>query len=242
MVLLIFCNKCGQENPNESSFCNKCGAGLIVKALQENEDKSDYKETIEHQNSNYKKNQNSTPKFRMIIPFLCILVIFLIGYFVYNSYFTTEAKAKNTVIDYLNAIKKSESTYDYKKANVDDFINVLSYKHVKTYPIKKLDKTYRYDLNSYENDSYYKNKMTFAEYIEEEKKAKNIIVYEGSKSTITIDTSEVFEYTTGDKYNNVELVFDVEVTNGLGNKLYKKVHFYVDNSISSSYKINEIIY
>lgn len=81
-------------------------------------------------------------------------------------------------------------------------------------------------------DDYFKQEL---EYYKKQEKD------EGSKVKILNESTNSFEFTLGDTYTQVELLYDMEVTNGIGEKIYKKVYFTVNNEYDD-YKIVDISY
>lgn len=200
-------------------------------------------ETVETKKSTIDKLRRHRNKIISIL----ILFIILVGGAVYNfNYMTPQAKAKNTVVKYIKAIQQGESTYDYVDSGVDDFINVLDYKYIRVVDKETPLKTYTIDYDMYEIEIEYGNGKEkyrdFDDYFKQEleyykKQEKD----EGSKVKILNESTDSFEFTLGDTYTQVELLYDMEVTNGIGEKIYKKVYFTVNNEYDD-YKIVDISY
>jgi hypothetical protein len=77
----MFCQKCGEENKDGSSFCNHCGESLIPIYISEQKEeiwpKSETSKKINEQHHNRAKNDNKIVEFIEYIgwgPFILIIV------------------------------------------------------------------------------------------------------------------------------------------------------------------------
>ncbi|WP_161822117.1 hypothetical protein [Sporotomaculum syntrophicum] len=166
---------------------------------------------------------------------ISVIVVLVLTFFIYSNYLSIEARAKICVNNYLNAIKNGEDTSDYKEYGVDDFINVLDYKFVS---IKSFDKEKEVlELNRSDYNQYL-SKSTNETYDEYVLKMKNVFL---NKGEIISETNNSFSIFTGKYYDKIILLYDVNLTNALGNSLYKKVYFTVTNE-DDNFKIIDINY
>jgi len=163
--------------------------------------------------------------------FLCLIVAFgVIGFVVYSQ--TPEYKAKSVVNNHLNSIKTGKSnpyeTVDISKVR-EIFINVLGYKFLTILKKGKAPHTLSIGREYYKTYDI-KQFKTYEEYIEYHKRLYAEEIKNG-KAKMVGDTLEVYY-----EQDYFELLYDVECTNRLGHKLYKKVVFQVEKS-SGKYEI-----
>lgn len=167
-----------------------------------------------------------------LIWFLSLTVAFgIIAFIVYSQ--TPEYKAKSVVNDHLNSIKTGKSnpyeTVDISKVR-EIFVNVLGYKYLTVLKKEKRPTILSYDREFYKilNPTDCK---TYEEFIEKRKKLYESDIKAG-KAKVVGDRLDVYL----EPHNYLELLYDVECTNRLGNRLYKKVVFQVEES-STKYEI-----
>jgi uncharacterized membrane protein YvbJ len=232
---MAYCSKCGNAMPDEYVFCSKCGYKL--KQDGQNDDRVSYDETsatLENKHI-YKLSRKFSPKYLIVLGTVFIIGIAVIGYL---NYFTLEAKAKNIVNKYLEASKNGESTYAYKKSNVDDFINVLDYKFINVKDKKQKPKILTIDYDLWEE--FYKDQYsTFTEFAD-----SMIALYKTNANSEVLKKGPfTVEIKTGELYDELTLLYDLEVTNKLGQKIYKKVYFIVNNdNAEDKFEITSILY
>ncbi|GGF86385.1 hypothetical protein [Paenibacillus aceti] len=201
-------------------------------------------ETIETKESTIDKLIRHKSK---IISLLVVVILVVGGSLYYYNFMTTQAKAKITVAKYIKAIQQGKSTYDYVESGVNDFINVLDYKFIRVIDKEKPLKTYTKDHDMYEIDVNYGNGKEkykdFNDYLKQELEYYKEREKSDSEIKILRESTDSFEFTYGDTYDQIELLYDMEVTNGLGEKIYKKVYYTVDNNRSSKkFQIVDISY
>ncbi|MDP5277159.1 hypothetical protein [Chengkuizengella axinellae] len=229
------CNKCENEISEKSVFCNRCGNKISdADLIQHSEEVASSVE-----NTSKLSPSKNKPKLKLFISIISIVVILGASTFIYLNYFTTEAKAKNVVNKYLSAINKGESTYDYKSIGVDDFINVLSYDYLRTQLETKEPVTIDYDIYEF-NESYFSEVY---DSFDDFKETMKIIYRSNEGYSIRRDSDAWFTLETGEFYDEYRLIYDVELTNGLGQKIYKKVYFVVNNDNSDgNFEITDLFY
>jgi hypothetical protein len=137
--------------------------------------------------------------------------------------FTKESKARNTVDNYLSAIKNGDETKVFLEDDVDGFIDVFDFEKLKSIEIPKEKDiiTTTYDSwKEYRSDSY----SSFEEF---KKETKEIFAdYE-----IIEDTSDKFTYWDKKSYKDKhKFLYNVSIANELGEKLYKKVEITTEYS------------
>lgn len=183
------------------------------------------------------------------VRFIAVLLVLGSIFFMYNKFLSEEAKVKRVVTKYVKAIQRGESTYDYKKSLLmDDFIDVIDYKYIRVVSKEKREVTLTVDRKMY--DSYVKYEIgsvkdfdTFEEFFEYERsEAAKREAQENTKYKIINETDSSFTYTWGSTYDEYELLYDMQLTNGLGGLVYKKVYFTIDNEQSDTFKISSTYY
>lgn len=223
------CNYCGERIISNAKFCSHCGKVNVVSSSSNNNGS----ETAKPINEKPKIQKTKSSKYKFIKIFAFCLVVILGAFYYYSNYMTLESKAENAVSGYLKAIKNGTSTYNYKvvDAGVDDFINVLDYKFLNAGDPSKGDvvvteskRTWQVEKDYQTNDELYGN--SFEEF------KRNVKTYYAQNVVKIISESDSqikYTITTGDKYDIINLLYDVQVTNGLGQAVYKKVNFTVGN-------------
>lgn len=228
---MIYCNKCGRELPDDSLFCSKCGNKIEVDK-EKTVEKSEVviiPEVSQQIIKEEKFKKNSEVKIISVVA-LCIAIIG-VSVFVFFNFTTPEAQAKSVVNKYLSAIKNGKSTYDYKDIDVDDYRNVLNYKYLNVELSTKENKTIEFSLSDWERfwKDLYPDQKTYSEF----KKEMKMIYTNGN---VLVDNNSNLKIERDEQFNVIYLLYDVEVTNGLGQKVYTKTTFKVDNS-SGEYKV-----
>ncbi|MGG4506856.1 hypothetical protein ABEP00_17080 [Heyndrickxia sporothermodurans] len=162
-------------------------------------------------------------KKKLFISLVIIIALLGAGAYSYFNFFTEEAQAKRVLNNYLNAMKKGKETGKYKTAEVDDFINLLDYEYQRTISRKQKDALLTLDEDFY-NSPYLDYKDEFFNY-DEFKEAQKVTF---SKNEIVEESDDSITFKTG-KYIEYRFLYKVEVTNKLGQKLYNKYYFVVNN-------------
>ncbi|MEK3910653.1 hypothetical protein [Paenibacillus sp. FSL H7-0331] len=174
-----------------------------------------------------------TNKTKTILKIIIVaLITIAIATWVYYSFYHPYGITKKVVSNYIGAIQKMESTYSFKDSNIEDFENVLEYKFVSYHDFTLEYKRITYDRKMY--DILEKNSgKSFSEFLTDVQK-KNPGRIE------KVNTNEVVVW-LDQRFDEVKLVYDLVVTNKLGQKIYKKVLFTVNNS-EGTFKIRNIYY
>ncbi|WP_273484724.1 hypothetical protein [Desulforamulus ruminis] len=197
----------------------------------------------------------SKNKVKVILGFIIgFFIIGFFGYYIYNQG-KPETKAKKVVDGYLLALKEGTSTIDFKKDNSsNDFVNILNYKYLRCSSVqektikpetilppnykrhtinfgtylrdsgKEVDK---YGLNTGENDKQFENYLTSQKEKIKNDKTKTIIE-ETKVKFVYVETSDIV-IPKEINYTEVILLYDLENTNNLGEKLYNKYYFKLDD-------------
>ncbi|MFD0694954.1 hypothetical protein ACFQZT_12680 [Paenibacillus sp. GCM10027628] len=230
---MLLCTSCNKQYDNEVKFCSECGNKVQQVEIQANAESAAKMEEPVVVNSNSK--QSSLKK--IIIAIVCVILVVLCSYYGYSNYMTNEGKAKNVVNHYLKAIKTGDSTYDYKKSGVNDSNNVLDYKFLGVKDESKEDNQLIINQEMY--DMFYKDKFkSFDDWKADVKK-------EFTQNGARVLSEDVKQMTllTGRKHDKLTLLYDVNVTNGFGQGVYKKAYFVVENDNSNGeFKVSSIEY
>ncbi|KAF6626936.1 zinc ribbon domain-containing protein [Paenibacillus sp. EKM208P] len=222
------CINCKNPLEDESLFCNKCGA------KQESSDTPDdagVNMVDELPQNGLRKSKYLTPK-KLMYGIAIILFLVISSFTVYFN--TPEQIAKRSVDSYLSALQKGEYVGKFKSSDFDDYINVIDYKYVNTQDNSEYEgnEITTYDSEYY--DKYLKEVYpTFDEFLQREKELhldnKYFTVLENDSKKIVVQDNRVGK--------SFSFLYDMQVTNGLGTPVYKKVTFDVDN-FSGNYKIS----
>lgn len=153
--------------------------------------------------------------------FLCMCIL-LIGC-------GAESGAKSVASGYLKAIKTGSDHFEFvKNYDMDRLINVLDYKFLRVISSEKKDSLLTWTHSLYENSSY-KN-----EYSSLEELFSHMIKTFGAENIVS-QSKDVLKIKHG-TYQEYVLLYDVEHTNALGQKLYSKMYFVVDDE-KSGFKV-----
>lgn len=141
-----------------------------------------------------------------------------------------ESKAKNTAEEYMDSVKNGDEFEEIIAE--EEFIDVFDYEYLKTideYEEKEI-KTLKFSIwesvYGEESDPLY---PTFEEY---KKSYIEPMEAAGKDYEIIKDNGEVLEYWDGETYKKVyELLYNVEIANELGEKIYKKAEITVEESV-----------
>lgn len=97
-------------------------------------------------------------KMRVLRSIAILVVLSVIGCFVWFNYLNPEVRAKKCVNNYLTAIKKGKSTEEYKGAEIVDFINILDFRCLETKENSKENGVTRfvflYDVTATDQEGY----------------------------------------------------------------------------------------
>lgn len=122
----MYCNKCGVEIIDDSTFCNKCGhkiEQLNAKSLNENNEESDKLYTEEKEEKNKTKSSNK----KNIIWIICSILlagIFLLIFIINDNYQTNKQDQMNelrsNIIKQYNTLGISKTVQDYMNMSKDE--------------------------------------------------------------------------------------------------------------------------
>lgn len=170
--------------------------------------------------------------------FTLILSIMLILLFLSACGGQSEGNAKKTVNNYLSLMKKGD-TYEASKLldGNDSLIDVFNYKYLDTIREEDIEKEIsvsRVDFENMKSNGY--ESGTWEEY-----KEKMSNLYTCDKCDVELYDGSI-RITDGSRtHKRYTLLYDTEIANGLGNKLYKKVEFKVEwDDVYDEFKIDSI--
>lgn len=150
----------------------------------------------------------------------------------------SEGNAKKTVNSYLSLMKKGD-TYEASKLldGNDSLIDVFNYKYLDT--IREEDMPFELKVlrTEFEEGHILKNKYETWENYQEEIK----LLYRCEKCEVIVDDYHIHTLNRGNTHKKYTLLYDTEIANGLGGKLYKKVEFDVEWDVAyDKFKITNI--
>jgi hypothetical protein len=155
---------------------------------------------------------------------IIIVVVFIIGLMGFMSTGTTETAAKKDLEKYFQAMIKGDEDIaeNYLAIGTDNLLDVFEYEYLNT--IK-------------ENDLPVINTMTFEEFSESEYLQKEYPTFKSYRNyikdtfgdvegyVIEEDTGEITYYKKGETVKEYVMLYNMEIANGGGEKIYKKVEF-----------------
>lgn len=223
------CKECG-ENEQKGKFCSNCGAKLCEEVNQIN----DYSESKVKQ---HKKHHKRNKMILLVIAVIAVIAAVVIGGIIVNrvNYTNTpEQKAIKIADKYFSAMKEGESTSEYKSSEIEDFINVLDYKYLNTKYTDKIKITHKYD-RAFHAEYKKKDFDTYEDFVKDIKERYDEVIEE---TAISIEVWKKEDFLL--KYT---FLYDVEIANKLGEKLYKKVYVEVtEEKDSGEYKVSNFYY
>ncbi|SET60497.1 zinc ribbon domain-containing protein [Paenibacillus sp. NFR01] len=240
------CSNCGTENENKNLYCGTCGGkfeesndSVMEVSLTETaaaEEEIGIEPIAEGTVAPIVAAKKLSNTVKIAIGGGAFVLILVILAFVYSHFYTVNAKAEGVVNDYLHAMKNGESTDAYKESGVDDFINVLDYKFLSVKEKTREPDEITVDEDMY--DMFYAEEYpTFEDWKQSLKDAFRDweVVYD--------DSFEMLLRSKTDMHDKFTLLYDVDLTNGLGQAIYKKVTFTVMyNDSEDTYKVTSIDY
>jgi hypothetical protein len=149
-----------------------------------------------------------------------------------------EKEARDTAEAYMEAVKNGD---EFKEIySVEEFIDVFDYKYLKTLEDnqeKRTSKTTYEDWKALYEKAPDIIQSTFKEY--KENKIESLELdnkYTNKQYQVVKNTGSVLEYWDGESYtNNFVFLYNVEIANEEGQKLYKKAEI----AVKQSYILNE---
>ncbi|OPH61697.1 hypothetical protein BC351_00195 [Paenibacillus ferrarius] len=229
------CKKCNAVLQEDSSFCSNCGAQIS----------SENGELIAATSQNAPEGQpirKLSPTVSRLLTVSIIIIVVAVSTLAYFNYFTKEAKAKLTVNRYLSAIKNGQSTYSYRSIDVDDFINVIDYKYLSKTDEDYVERITHYNFDKKWYDQFEKQRYSnFQDFIKHQREFFASSAFNNStfKSKTISDTSESLKIDVTKKVLSFQLMYDVQVTNQLGQLSYRKAKFTVDEVDTDKFEIHD---
>ncbi|WP_103105355.1 zinc-ribbon domain-containing protein [Brevibacillus reuszeri] len=234
----MICTNCNHSISDDFEFCPKCGIKISREYEQVQLENVNNPDTPKHKLRSI-RNYKFTSK-NIILASVIVILLVLGSVLAYVKFFTIEAKAKEVVNGYLKASQTGASTVPFTRidSNISDFINVLDYEYISVKGSKQKPKKANLTQEIWER-SFKDEYPTFTEFAE-----AMIEVYKrkggGKLEGMTLNSVEV---TTGEMYDEITLLYNLELTNRLGEKVYKKVEFVVDsNDPFDTLEITKIYY
>ena len=135
---------------------------------------------------------------------------------------------EGTVESYLKAVKNGdENATDFLDIGVDGLIDVFEYEYLQT-----LDEKKEKHIMEFPNEDYLENhRDEYGNYTE----YKNAMKEKYPSSDVIEETYNQLVMWDGESYKNTHtLLYNVTLANGLGEKLYKKVEFDVQQTVVDS--------
>jgi hypothetical protein len=161
----------------------------------------------------------------MGISILIIVVIMLIvGVMGFMSVGQTETAAKKDLEKYLALMQKGDqdTAENFLSFGVDNLIDVFNYKYLSTLDENDLPVTNTMTFEAYNNSEYIKKEYpTWKQY-------KNFIknTFGNVEGYVIEDNrSEITYYKEGETFKEYTFLYNMEIANGGGEKIYKKVEF-----------------
>ncbi|AYV67069.1 hypothetical protein C2I06_09375 [Niallia circulans] len=154
-----------------------------------------------------------------------------------------EKKARETAEAYMEAVKNGDEFLNIFSS--EEFVDVFDYEYLKT-----LDSSEEKILEgySYEDwDRLYGNDpnpvySSYDDYRSQERKYVESLISEGKDYEIIKDTDQEFEYWDGKSYGkNFTLLYNVEIADEDGQKLYKKAEFTVEEGLVYGDSIDDFV-
>lgn len=142
----------------------------------------------------------------------------------------SEDNAKQTAEDYMDAVKNGNEFENIDL--IEGFIDVFNYEYLQTLETEKVKDTITFDRNAWEM-SFQDEHPTFEDY-----KNNNKELF--SDYEVLTDNDNELEIWDGETYNNIyTLLYNVEIANEQGEKIFKKAEITV-KEFEDDYVITDI--
>lgn len=167
---------------------------------------------------------------KIIIGVITLCMIGLIGYFALTVFAggQSESRARDALETYLDLMKNGDTDKaGHYLEETDNLIDVFDYKYLNT---------------TSEKEDFFRFYMTKSEYIDSPVFIKQYGTWNSFVDSINKDfgdsknfvikgtDDDISYYDKTDKKKVYKFLYDMQVANGLGNKLYKKIEFTVEYS------------
>lgn len=214
MTKLLECAMCDKEISPNALVCPNCGEPQNRKG-EGNYEQVDMVEGKEKVTSSNVKNKYSSKTLLKIIALITLVFVSAVFYYIN----TPKQKARSVVEKYLSALESGESTYDYKESYISDFNNLLSFEYLSLKSHYELKNSFTYDYDMYRLlDAEKYDRFPIA--LKEKK-----LEYEEMGYEVSIQNYEELEIWQPDDYKDAfTFIYNVEVTNGLGNVVVKRIN------------------
>ena len=152
------------------------------------------------------------------------ILLFFILVMMLTGCSNTEDQAKKVVDQYLQAVHDGDEVYRYLDVGLEGLIDVIDFEYLRALETEEIKDTREYDMDFYRRvlaDEY----DTFKEFREEQIDIhSDYEVLENSVDTLILWDGESY-------VDNHRFLYNVELVNAAGEKLYKKVEFYVEEDL-----------
>jgi hypothetical protein len=155
---------------------------------------------------------------------IIIVMVFIIGLMGFMSTGTTETAAKKDLNKYMSAMEKGDqdTARNYLATGTDNLLDVFNYEYLDKIEENDLPVKTTMTYEEYKDSEYlqkdYKTWKQYKKYIKEVfGNTENYIVEE--------DTGEITYYKKGETVKEYVMLYNMEIANGGGEKIYKKVEF-----------------
>lgn len=188
------------------------------------------------------KNENKKKKKQSVwVKIIIGMVIILVGYYIYNTFFNPSSQAKRDVEKYMQLVKNGGDSHEYIGIGVEGFIDVFDFKYLDTLEIEQEKDIYTYNYDDYEimkknsDDPMYDTYDSYKEYWKDSH--DNDEDYE-----IINDDYGIYEvWKKGDYKDKHKFLYNVTIANGAGQQIFKKAEITMEKrSIDDNYKVIDI--
>lgn len=151
------------------------------------------------------------------------LVALMLSINIFTSFGGEERQARKTVENYMDAVRKGEE-FDALKT-LEGFYDVFDYEYLRTLDVRQEKDTTKFSYDVYKN-FYSTTYSTFQEYKQE--KIEYYSALWGDLEIIENDHEELIIWDGESYYNVYTFLYNVEIANEFGEKIYKKAEFTVE--------------
>ena len=161
---------------------------------------------------------------------LGIIIVLIVAALLIINLVSAESQAKRAAEDYMDKVKNGdEKAEELLGIGVDGFIDMFDYEYLQTMEVPKQKDTTIGKRDRWESLYGDEPDPTYPSFEAYRKSHKDVMEVTGEDYEVLQDSRDVFEYWDKKSYKEIhKVLYDVEIANALGQKIYKKAEITVE--------------